>query len=101
MMDLHMKMMADPVIRARMMADPEMRRMMETMMSKGTSAATSHSHSAIKSMKPAARRSTTTKATTKKATTAKAPAKKAGKPAPKKPVKKDPMAGMDHSKMKM
>ncbi|HXG71216.1 MAG TPA: hypothetical protein VNJ04_11490, partial [Gemmatimonadaceae bacterium] len=31
MMAMHMKMMADPVIRSRMMADPEMRRMMQEM----------------------------------------------------------------------
>ncbi|MEO8193184.1 MAG: hypothetical protein ABI681_04990 [Gemmatimonadales bacterium] len=91
MMDLHMRMMADPVIRARMMADPEMRRMMGTMMPAGTSATTSHSHPTMKSKKPAARKSAASKA----------PAKKTSKPAAKKPVKKDPMAGMDHSKMKM
>ncbi len=105
MMTMHMRMMADPVIRARMMADPEMRRMMSSMMagmppehrammqkmmmSNATKATTAHSHPTMK------------KSSAKKTTASKVSAKKATKPATKKPVKKDPMAGMDHSKMKM
>ena len=114
MMALHMKLMSDPVIRARLMADPEMRRMMTAMMADmpaehrammqqmmsakpGTAA---HAHAPAKS--------TAAKAATAKKPVAKKPAAKtATKPAAKKPVakkpapKKDPMAGMDHSKMKM
>jgi hypothetical protein len=94
MMALHMKLMADPVIRARIMKDPELRRMMTSMLdtmpaNKATTKA------AVK--KPVAKKPVT-KAPTKPA--AKTPAAK--KPAAKKPPpKKDPMADMDHSKHKM
>jgi len=113
MMAVHMKMMADPVIRERMMADPEMRRMMTSMMD-----AMPPEHRAMMqkmmsegSAEGAAARSPAPKkatAVSRKSTAAKKPAvKAAAKPAAKKPVakkpppKKDPMAGMDHSKMKM
>lgn len=107
MMDLHMRMMADPVIRARIAADPELRRMMAEMMAKmppdhrammqqmlkanGAGSNVTHSSSTMKSRKTAK----------KKVMAAKGSAKKSTKAAPKKPAKKDPMAGMDHSKMKM
>jgi len=115
MMALHMKLLSDPVIRARLMADPEMRRMMtamladmppehrammQQMMSQKPSTAAAHAHTPKKA------------APVKKPTAAKPAARKpaanpAAKPAAKKPVprkpapKKDSMAGMDHSKMKM
>jgi len=117
MMALHMKLMADPVIRARMMADPEMRRMMTKMMdampaehrammqkmiSEGSvKSPAAHSH-APKKATVASKKPTAVKSAAKKPA-----AKAAAKPAPKKPIakkptpKKDPMAGMDHSKMKM
>jgi len=115
MMALHMKLMSDPVIRARMMADPEMRRMMtammadmpaehrtmmQEMMAEKPASAAAHAH--------ASKRATAAKPTAAKKAVAKKPAAKtAARPAVKKPVakkpapKKDPMAGMDHSKMKM
>lgn len=117
MMALHMKLMADPVIRARMMDDPEMRRMMTTMMdamppehrammqkmiSEGAVKNPAAHSRAPKKAAVASRKSTAAKPAAKKPV-----AKAAGKPATKKPVakkpppKKDPMAGMDHSKMKM
>jgi hypothetical protein len=120
MMALHMKLLADPVIRARMMQDPEMRRMMTTMMdampvehrqrmreiiSKQSSAEVGPPRAARKAA-PAATK-TTTNAAVRKPVAKKPVAKAAAKPAAKKPVakkpppKKDPMAGMDHSKHKM
>jgi hypothetical protein len=119
MMTLHMKLLADPVIRARMMKDPEMRRMMTSMidampaehrqmmrelMSNPSSAAAARSTTRAKA---APARKTAAKAPVKKPVTKKPVAKAATKPAAKKPVatkappKKDPMAGMDHSKHKM
>ena len=101
MMALHMKLLADPVIRARMMQDPEMRRMMTTMMdampvehrqmmqqmiSEQSSAEAALPRTSGKAA-PAATKTTTTAVK---------------KPVAKKPPpKKDPMAGMDHSKHKM
>jgi hypothetical protein len=120
MMALHMKILADPVIRARMMQDPEMRRMMtsmtdampvehrqmmQQMISEQSSAEADRARTPRKAA-PAARK-TTTKAAVKKPAAKKPAAKAATKPAAKKPVakkpppKKDPMAGMDHSKHKM
>lgn len=118
MMEMHMQMMADPVIRGRMMADPKLRSMMtemmqsmpaehrammQEMMSESSAAATAHKHPVTKA--PAKKATNTAKRKpVKKPAAAKPGAKKAGvkKPAPKPPVKKvDPMAGMDHSKMKM
>ena len=120
MMALHMKLLADPVIRARMMQDPEMRRMMTSMMdampvehrqmiqqmiSEQSSAAASRTRTPAKAA-PAARK-TTSKAAVKKPVAKKPVAQAASKPAAKKPIakkpppKKDPMAGMDHSKHKM
>ena len=113
---MHMKLMADPVIRARMMADPEMRRMMTSMMDamppehrEMMQKMMSEESAAGSAVSRAPKKATTA---SRKPTAAKAPANKpavkaAAKPAAKKPVakkpapKKDPMAGMDHSKMKM
>lgn len=110
MMEMHMQMMADPVIRARMMANPKLhemmtemmnsmpaehREMMQKMMSAGSPAA-AHKHTA---KAPAGSAKSPTRKTPVKKAAAKPAAKK---PAAKAPVKKvDPMAGMDHSKMKM
>ena len=101
---LHARMMADPVIRARVNADPTMRRLMQNAMNR-----TSTSTAARRRPRTTRRAATTTKrstATTKKTTTtAKKPAAKpVAKPAAAKPKPKpkaDPMAGMDHSKMEM
>jgi hypothetical protein len=117
MMALHMKLMADPVIRARMMADPAMRRMMTSMMDAMPAEHRAMMQKVISeesARSPAARSQGPKKAivASKKPAAAKAATKKpatkaAAKPAAKKPVakkpppKKDPMAGMDHSKMKM
>jgi hypothetical protein len=101
---LHTRMMADPVIRARVNADPVLRGLMQKAMinSPGTTAARSRSTPAVKrktasarkpAAKPVARRSTSRKAAPPRRTSA-APA---AKPKPK----PDPMAGMDHSKMSM
>lgn len=117
MMALHMKLMADPVIRARMMADPEMRRMVtemmdamppehRAMMQKMISEGSAKTPAAV-SRAPTEAASSSRKPTAAKSTAKKPAAKAAAKPAVKKPVakkqppKKDPMAGMDHSKMKM
>jgi hypothetical protein len=106
MMDLHMKMMEDPVIRRRIMANPEMRRMMTNMMNtmpadhrammRRMMSETSPPARAPRSAAP--RKSSSKSTTAAKKTTAKTTTQKA---TAKKPVKKDPMAGMDHSKMKM
>ncbi|MBA3340326.1 MAG: hypothetical protein H0T48_00660 [Gemmatimonadaceae bacterium] len=106
MMDLHARMMADPVIRARVNADPAMRRMMEYVMRDMPPASASRPRSgkAPITSKPAARATGTA---AKKATPARAatsptkPAAAKPKTATKTPSKPDPMAGMDHSKMKM
>ncbi len=83
MMKMHMRMMADPVIRARMMADPEMRKMMtgmmasmppehramlQKMMSKDARPGTTHPHSTMKSKKSTGKNPTTSKGTAKKST---------------------------------
>ncbi len=96
MMAMHMRMMADPVIRERMLADPEMRKMMTEMMSRMDTThmrMMQHTHKPTAS-KAAVRKKTVKKPAARKPAAAKAPVKK---PTPK----KDPMAGMDHSKMKM
>jgi len=103
MMALHVKMMADPVIRTRMMADPEMRRMMEGMRAAGPASPHSHAAPARPAAKKSARSSAAAKRTSPKsvrsAAAKKAPVRKA---VIKKTVPKpDPMKGMDHSKMKM
>lgn len=102
---LHNRMMADPVIMARLKADPEMRRLMERVMG-GASAASS-----ARSRTPPARpkRAVTGKKTpakpavTRKAAPGRKPASPAPPAAPKAKPKPavDPMAGMDHSKMNM
>jgi len=118
MMALHMKLLSDPVIRARMMEDPELRRMMTSMIDAMpaehrkmmqvmvSESATGAARSPTRA-KAAPARKTTTRAAVKKPAAKKPVAKAATKPAAKKPVakppapKKDSMAGMDHSKHKM
>ncbi len=103
MMQLHMKMMSDPVIMKRVMADPAMSRMMTAAMKEMPAEHKAMMQKMMPRRQPAAR--STTKSATKSVTksaikSAATPVKKVvtKKPAPK---KKDPMAGMDHSKMKM
>ncbi len=104
---LHQRMMADPVIRARINADPAMRRLMESAMSASTKTSTTPKKStaarATTARKSTAKKTTTkTTAPTRKATAAKKPAAtKKTTTAPKPKPKPDPMAGMDHSKMNM
>ncbi len=98
MMQLHMKMMSDPVIMKRVMADPAMSRMMTAAMKEMPA---EHKAMMQKMMMPRPAAKSSAKSATKSATRSAAkPVKKVvtKKPAPK---KKDPMAGMDHSKMKM
>jgi hypothetical protein len=113
---LHARMMADPVIRARVNADPTLRRLMESAMSNPSAPTTTRSKATL----PAKKRATTAKkpatSTRKAATTTKRAAtstkkassttkraaattkKPTAKPAAAKPKPKaDPMAGMDHS----
>ena len=120
MMELHERMLRDPVIRERVMADSAMRRMMQQMDSTHAgmphdmnmsmpAKAPAHDMSnmagmrqpapatAAKTSRPAAKSTTTRKPTTvKKAPAAKKPAPK--KAAPAKPAPPKP-APMDHSKM--
>ena len=103
MHELHMRMMADPVIRARINANPAMRRLMESAMSSG-----SHTMAPAKASRPTTARKKSSTVTTKarsstvkkktapkKTTPAATKAKTTTKPKP------DPHAGMDHSKMEM
>lgn len=94
MMDLHMRMMSDPVIRDRIMADTAMRRMMQEMMREMPAEHRGHMEAMMRDAPP-------TRVAAPRARVAKPPAKKpAAKPAPKVPAaKKDSMPGMDHSKM--
>ena len=94
MMQLHERMMADPVIRARVERDPEMRRMMQEMMPGMPDEHRAHADTPKASAKSSA------KPASSKARTAKT---KAAKPPAPKPTKQpDPMPnmpGMDHSTM--
>lgn len=107
MMALHMKLLADPVIRERMMRDPEMRRMMTGMMDAMPVEHRRMLQQLISDQSSAATPKTAVKKPVAKKSAAKPPTKPAAKPAAKKPAakkpppKKDPMADMDHSKHKM
>ena len=81
---LHARMMADPVISARVNADPILRDLMQKAMTMHSSTS-AHSHTA-----PTVKRTTTTPKKTKP--------KPRPKSTPKPKPKPDPMAGMDHSK---
>ncbi len=103
MMEMHMRMMADPVIRARMMADTGMRRMMRDMMASMPAEHRAQMEAAMRADTPVPVARTPTAARTPKkkpAVKAQAPVKKA-EPKKAEPTKADPMKGMDHSKMKM
>ena len=98
MMDMHMRLLADPVIRQRIAGDTALRRTMNSMIE----AMPADHQAMMRQMLDTPAASGTTKATPAKKTTARKPAttKKpatAKKPEPKKPV--DPMPGMDHSNM--
>ena len=99
---LHNRMMADPVIRARLNADPEMRRLMVRAMGGPSASSNAHSHAPAAAPKRAVtRKKTAAKPTvTRKAAPTKKPASPTAAKAKPKPAV-DPMAGMDHSKMKM
>lgn len=107
MMALHMKLLADPVIRERMRRDPEMRRMMTGMMDAMPVEHRRMLQQLISDQSSAATPKTAVKKPVAKKSAAKPPTKPAAKPAAKKPAakkpppKKDPMADMDHSKHKM
>jgi hypothetical protein len=116
MMQMHMRMMQDPVIRERVMRDTTMRRLMNGMMQsmpanpememgEMTPATVDHATPKVKSRTSASTKTKSTSTMTKSSATAKAKStpktssatkkKPAAKPAPK------PMPPMDHSKMKM
>ena len=114
MMALHMKLLADPVIRARMMQDPELRRMMTSMidampvghrqmMQQMISDSSTDADRSPTPAKAAPARKPSAKGAVKKPVVKKPVAKPAAKkPVPTKPPpKKDPMADIDHSKHKM
>ena len=106
MMEMHHRMMTDPVIRQRVMQDTTMHRMMmehmqhmpaedrarmhEIMHGGETTATTAHEHAPAPAKKPAAR---TTAPAPKKAPAKKPAAKAAPKPMPAPAVSKDPHAG--------
>jgi hypothetical protein len=93
MAELHMRMMADPVIRERVMADSAMRRMMRDMMSRMPAEHRAHMEALMREARPAPAKPST--AGKKPSASRKPPAKKpVTKPAPK-----DSMPGMDHGKM--
>ncbi len=98
MMQLHMRMMSDPVIRERMMADTTMRRMMESTMLQMPAEHRGHMESMMREAAP--RAAPAAKPSVKAPAKRKPAATKAPNAAPKKPAaKKDSMPGMDHSKM--
>jgi hypothetical protein len=100
MMDMHMRMMADPVIRKRIVADTAMRRMMTEMIDQMPA----EHRDLMKEMmreemtKPSAT-GTKKPAAAKPRAAADKPAAKKPATTTKKPVPKDSMPGMDHSKM--
>lgn len=95
MMQMHMRMMADPVVRARMEADTAMRRLMKEMMDAMPVAEREQMERAMPAPRgPAARpRGKSASAAPPSATPAR------GKEAPKRKPAKDSMPAMDHSKM--
>lgn len=101
MMELHMRMMSDPIIRERILADTVMRRMMDGMMGEMPSEHRKHMEAMMaEPMKAPAKKSTATKRPDAHAGHTMPASKAAPKTSPKKPAaKKDSMPGMDHSKM--
>ncbi len=109
MMQLHMRMMNDPVISKRMMADTAMRRMMEDMMAQMPAEHRAQMKALMSEQMPPAK-----KAPAKARRAPRAAPKPAAKPKPADPhgghqmtppkpppkkAKQDSMPGMDHSKM--
>ncbi|MBA2440074.1 MAG: hypothetical protein H0V50_05300 [Thermoleophilaceae bacterium] len=109
MMQLHMRMMNDPVISKRMMADTAMRRMMEDMMAQMPAEHRAQMKALMSEQMPSAK-----KAPAKARRAPRAAPKPAAKPKPADPhgghqmtppkpppkkTKQDSMPGMDHSKM--
>jgi hypothetical protein len=107
MMELHMRMMADSVIRERIMGDSVMRRMMLDMMSDMPAEHRAHMEAMMREAEAASARAKASAAARKPTAVRKPAARKpATKPAAKpttksapKPAAKDSMPGMDHSKM--
>ncbi|MFN2399351.1 MAG: hypothetical protein ABR543_12015 [Gemmatimonadaceae bacterium] len=115
MMQMHMRMMADPVIRSHMMADTAMHRMMMQLMDEMPAEHRAQMEKMMKETEDDAARAPRKKAQDAKRPAQRQPAKPAAKPEdphaghqmtpakppPKKPpfAKKDSMPGMDHSKM--
>jgi len=89
MMELHMRMMADSVIRARVLADTAMRRMMTEMIEQMPAEHREHMREMLRESEPAPVDTPKAPPAVKKQATKKQP--------PAKP--KDAMPGMDHSKM--
>ncbi len=106
MMDMHMRLLADPVIRRRMLADTAMRRMAIDMVNQMPA---EHREMMMQMLSDTSGKTTSTptrpSTSPKRASTPRTPAKSPKKAAPKavaKPApkaKKDSMPGMDHSKM--
>ena len=92
-MDLHMRMLHDPVIRRRVMADTAMRRLMTESIATMPAEHGAMMAGMLRADSLATKRAAPAKLALKK----KGAAKSAKSAAPK----KDPMAGMDHSKMPM
>jgi len=102
LMAIHMRMMADPVIRERVRTDPVLQRMMEQL-SMNDSSSMDMTMPGMSSAPAASTRNAVKNPATKPASrpAARTPAKAAAKPTPKPAAKPAPtsMPGMDHSKM--
>ncbi len=101
MMDLHMRMMADPVIRKRMMADSVMRKMMQNMMEGMPPEHRAHMEQMMRETPSPAAKPADPHAGHQMAPAKPAPSKpRPSKPAAKQPkAKQDSMPAMDHHKM--
>jgi hypothetical protein len=110
MMELHMRMMADSVIRERIMGDTAMRRLMTDMVSGMPAEHRGHMEAMMREAEAATARAKAPTAAVKRGPAHKpAPTRPTAKPAdkpatkaptkPQKPAAKDSMPGMDHSKM--
>ena len=95
MMDVYMRMMADPVIRARVMADTAMRRMMTDMIDEMPVEHREHLQEMMRDTSAVKGRTAAPTGAPSKRPPVKKPAA-TKKPAPQ---PKDTMPGMDHSKM--
>jgi hypothetical protein len=104
MMDLYLRMMADPVVRERLMADTAMRRMMNEMMREMPAEHREHMQEMMRTPAPAPARPPTAKPTPPHAGHAapsRTPTPAKSRPAAKKPAKppRDSTPGMDHGRM--